>query len=187
MNLTPAESNPYAASSGMLGNVGQPAKPGLPLFAMIMFITSLFFSLLRVLLVMLGFAGYVAMKNMDPPPPELASVPAEIGTGIAIAFFGIFGNGLLLAKQKLGLFLGYLLVLAVIGSILTGFWQASGIMSKYDPGSPEFIGAIVGLVFVVGIRIAILAAYVAALIQFKKWHDKRALAMQPANFGPHGF
>lgn len=139
--------------------------PRFPVFARVMFIVSLVFCCLRMLMVPLSILGYASGAAAEMG----TSVLFEIITGIGIAVFGVLGNGLLLARKPIGVTFGWLLVLSVLGSLAVGLWQAFMLWSDMEPGTPEFIGIVIGLVFTLAIRVSLLIAYIAALMMFGKW------------------
>lgn len=168
----PPQNNPYATapqnySNGRFEQVYTNTNP--PVFSMIMIIISLILSVLRVLLVGLGIVGYFLLASLEESPPGFALAIPEILTGAGIAFFGILGNSLLLARKKIGVTLAWVMVGCVVASLLVGILQGVAMLNTHNQGSPEWIGAVVGIVVTIAIRIAILACYVIGLQQYRKW------------------
>lgn len=138
-----------------------------------MFIVSLVFSVLRILFVALGILGYIMMADMVNPPAGFALAIPELLAGVGIIIFGLLGNSLMLARKKIGVTLGAVLVFFVLASTVIGGLQGAAYLSNYNSGSPEWMGAIFGVVFTLIIRVAILIAYVFALLKFNKWLGKQ--------------
>ena len=140
-----------------------------------MFIVSFLLCLLRAAIVAMGFVG-VALLPVDHPAMKTAYL--EIGTGIGMVLCGISGNALLLAKKQIGVYLGWGLIAFTIGSILTGIAAiliTGGTLGPKAPPGQEtarFVGMVVGAVISVAIRVSIIVAYGAALIQFHNWYSR---------------
>ena len=173
--------NPYTPPQGgwqPQGQWGQPSgyTPDVPGFCKVMFIVSLVFCFLRAIIVALGFVG-MGMLPKDDPAMKMAFF--EIGTGLGMVLCGVPGNALLLAKNQIGVFLGWGLVAFTVGSILTGiitvFMMAGNPAGpKAPPGAEtaQFVGMMIGGGISVLIRVGIIAAYGAALIQFQNWYSR---------------
>ncbi|MGI8981001.1 MAG: hypothetical protein ACR2FY_17370 [Pirellulaceae bacterium] len=174
--------NPYTPPQGQWGQPqgqwGQPAgyTPGMPGFCKAMFIVSLVFCFLRAAIVALGFVG-MGMLPADDPAMKMAYF--EIGTGLGMVLCGVPGNALLLAKNQIGVFLGWGLVAFTVGSILTGlatvFMMGNNPAAMGPPPPPgaenaQFIGMMIGGAIAVLVRVGIIVAYGAALIQFQNWY-----------------
>ena len=137
-----------------------------------MFIISLVFVLLRIVAVLLGIVGVVAVLNGAKIEINMIQAVVEIGSGAAMVLFGLLGNGLMLAKKRTGYLFGWLLVFSVLVNIGTGLFGIGDLFNQFQPGSPELIAALVTAGFFILIRFGLLAAYIAALLQFKKWIDR---------------
>ena len=176
--------NPYSAPQGgwgaPQGQWGQPSgyTPDVPAFCKVMFIVSLVFCFLRAIIVALGFVG-MGMLPKDDPAMKMAFF--EIGSGLGMVLCGVPGNALLLAKNQIGVFLGWGLVAFTIGSILTGLITViitsgqPGAMGPPPPPGAEtahFVGMMIGGGISILIRVSIIAAYGAALIQFQSWYSR---------------
>jgi len=168
-------SNPYSPPQGPWAPQGipvlQPALPEFPIYSRIFFILSLIFSTLRLLLVALSFVGWAQMKGEDNPLEK--TVVFEILTGAGMAVCGLIGNPLMLFRKTIGTIFGWLLVAFSVGSIGVGIWQGSMIFSQFEPGSPQFVGALIGMGGVLIFRLALIVAYAFAIVWFKR-------AMTPA-------
>ncbi len=153
--------NPYSYVPGEeVKDLGAAAPSALPTFAMVMMIISLVFFVIRVPIVALSCLAIAMLKD----DPFFFMAILEAVTGALMALFGITGNSLVLAKKPLGIPLCWLAVAATVGSILVGVAQVPAQFGKFAADSPEFIGAMVGLVLFGGIRIAILVAYIFAIV-----------------------
>lgn len=173
--------NPYLPPQGQWGQPqgqwGQPAgyTPGMPGFCKAMFIVSLVFCFLRAIFVALGFVGMGMMRADDP---LMKTVYLEIGSGLGMVLCGVPGNALLLAKNQIGAFLGWGLVAFTIGSIITGIIQlvttGGNMGTPPPPGAENAILAVAIVTASIGflIRVGILVAYGAALIQFQNWYSQ---------------
>ncbi len=173
------QANPYA--SGTLAP--PPPRPQsvarkMPVFPMVMFILSLVFTVLRVPLVLFGFVALTALA--DIPPSLMATVPFELGSGSAIVVFGLAANILLLMKKNIGVPLGWCLVASVVFSLAVGLWQGGLQAGEFEAGSPEQIGAFIGLGFVTVLRIVILAMYITALVWIGRWFNEASAESRDA-------
>jgi hypothetical protein len=142
---------------------------------MIMFITSIVFAAFRLVAVPFSVIGFFALQKQADPMAVTAIF--EIITGAGIAIFGLLANGLMLARIKAGIALGWVLVASVVGSMLVGFWQAPYLaanLAQQNPaaGDAGAIGVYVGVGVVSLFRFALLAAYVVALVMYSKWYAK---------------
>jgi hypothetical protein len=132
------------------------------------------FSVIRLLILPMTFVGYRVLEEQGNP--MTVTVPWEMAAGIGIALGGVVGNGLMLARQKFGIYLGYLLIFSVLGSIGVGIWQAGFVLDQYPEGSVERTGAMGGMAVMIIIRLGILGAYTFALLKFSSWinsHSRR--------------
>lgn len=192
MDPSSAENNPYAATptapaSSPWSAPVQPRGNPFPVYALVMFIVSIIFCVLRLLIVVFGMLGVVMMLQQGADQRDAAiNGLLEVATGAAMVFFGLLGNGLMLARKKMGYYFGWLLLLSVVGNILVGLAQLGTMFENLEPGSPEFIAGGVSLVLVLVIRVGIAVAYAIALLQFEKWIDRgsnAAAVSQPQAFG----
>jgi len=162
--------NPYLPPQNNWGAAGipvlPPALPTFPLYSRIFFILSLVFSVLRLLLVALSFVGWAAMEGQDAPLER--TVIFEILTGAGMAVFGLVGNIMMLCRKVVGTVFGWLLVAFALGSLGVGVWQGSIIFSQFEPGSPQFIGGIIGMGGVLVVRLGLIVAYSFAIIWFRQ-------------------
>jgi hypothetical protein len=161
--------NPYAASSTQSPGFPAQRRSSLPGYCVTMFIISLVFCVLRVLLVGLGIVGMIAISRMPSPPPQATGALWEVLSGVGIAFFGITGNSLMLARKPIGFYFGVMLALCVAASFIVGIVQAFSAAQAVPQGSPEFIGLLVGAAMMMLIRAALLVAYIVALAKFRTW------------------
>lgn len=142
-----------------------------PTFTFVMFVVSLLFCVVRLLLVMLAVPGYfVIVKTMPEMGP---TVIAEIATGAGMVVSGLIGNGLMLARKRIGIVFGWLLCAFTLGSLGVGIWQGSFRLQQFGPGTPQYVGAIIGIVLVIGIRLFLVGLYGFAVTQFSRWLDKQ--------------
>lgn len=163
--------NPYATTSAQPASFPNQPRAGLPAYCTTMFIISLVFCVIRVLLVGLGIVGMIAISQMASPPPQATGAIWEVLSGAAMAFFGIIGNSLMLARKRVGFYFGIMLVIAVLCSFVVGIIQALSLASVQPEGSPELIGMMIGAGVMILIRLGLLGAYILALAKFKKWCD----------------
>ena len=173
--------NPYTAPQGGWGTPqgqwGQPSgyTPDVPGFCKVMFIVSLVFCFLRAVFVALGFLGMGIMRADDP---LMKAVFLEIGSGLGMVLCGVPGNSLLLAKNQIGSYFGWGLIAFTVASILTGIIEL--VLTGGNMGNPPPPGAekaMLAVTIVVAsitclIRVGIIVAYGAALIQFQNWYSQ---------------
>lgn len=177
MNFSPEfdpDPNPYATQSSTAPPLAAAPASRFPTYAMVMFIISLVFCAIRLLFVALGVIGIMVMRNevVDENGISMTSAILEVVTGAAMVLFGGMGNVMMLLRIRAGFYFGWLLVIATAGNMLTAVLQVNQLFQKVPEGSPEYIGALVGLGFAIIFRTAILVAYGVALIQFKRWIDR---------------
>jgi hypothetical protein len=141
-----------------------------PVVCTVMFIVSLLICLARIPLALFGFVGWQELQRVGHP---LAStVPFEIGTGAAVALFGLLGNIGLLLKQSWGLVLGGLTVVAVLASVAVALWQLA-ILSQTMNSPAERGGMLTGAGVMLVLRLGLLCLYVLALAKFAQWKKAR--------------
>ena len=176
MSNFPDSPNPYGSPThGHYGpQYGQVAPQGLasrlPIFCIVMFAIDLVFCFIRLLLVGVGIVGLQAAGG-DPMVAQTGLL--EIATGAGMVVFGIPADIAMLLKQKWGLILAWVKVVATLGSVGVGLWQLSFILDQFPPGSPQRIGGMVGGGIAVAIRLGLIAFYVAVLVRFAKWSQQR--------------
>jgi hypothetical protein len=162
--------NPYASPFGGQ-SPAPPAQARLPTFAKTMFIIDLVFCGLRALMVPFSVIGYTTFtQNHDPLLPT--AVPEVLASSMMV-IFGISTNVVGLLHKPWTVWLGSVSSLATLGSLGVAVWQGSIQMAAFAPGTPQRIGGYIGLGVVLLIRIGILALYVAALVQFAQWVNRR--------------
>ncbi len=163
--------NPYAAPTQAGAPQQMMPERSIPGFSKVMFIIAIVFCVIRLLLVLLAIPGYAMLKQQGDPMVD--TVFFEVGAGIAMVLFGLPANVLMLCKNKMGIILGYLYVLSVAASLCVGLWQASFVINTFPEGSPERIGAMMGGIIVTGIRLTLVGIYVAAIMSFSRWEQRR--------------
>lgn len=181
MSNYPDPSNPYySPAQGYLGQTPSMYPPpaprrGLPVLCLAVFIMDLVFCVIRVPLVGFGIVGL----QMAPNDPMVVQTGIfEVLAGVGIVVCGIPGNIAMLAKQKWGVVLGWATVAATIASVCVGLWQMTFFLEQHAPGTLEYVGAIMGGVIVLGLRLSLLGLYVAALLWFARWEPPRVGAME---------
>src|SRR5262245_59059715 len=110
--------NPYVSPQGGWGQPDQWSQPGghapgVPGFCTTMFVVSLCFCVIRGVLVAVGFLG---LAILPAGSPAVVVVYFELATGIGMVLCGLPANSLLLAKNQIGIFLGWGLVFFTIAS-----------------------------------------------------------------------
>jgi hypothetical protein len=158
--------NPYAAEY-MEAKPFAPAVPKPPVFSQVMFVVSLLFSLLRIPAALLSAYAVFAV-NLNNAPMQLTG-PYELATSAGIVLFGLAANILLLMRKDIGIPLAWCLVAFVVMSLGVAVWQLSLMMQTAPEGSPERVGMMVGAGFVMMVRLALLALYIAAVVTFARW------------------
>lgn len=159
--------NPYSAPLSEQPFLAPRAPEGLPGFAKTMFIIDLIFCCLRVPMVMLAFVGYATLQQRNDP--LLPTVMGEIAAGIGIALFGIPANILALLRVRMAVWLAALSLIATSGSIAVGIWQGTFKIEEFPAGSPQRMGAVVGMAFAIIVRVGLAGAYLGAVVQFANW------------------
>jgi hypothetical protein len=161
-------SNPYATPMQVASAY---VETPLPTMCKVMFIMSLVFSSLRLLVVLLSVVLYRNAGTEENP--LRVTVGFEIITGAMVALVGIAANIFLLMKKWVGIPLGSVLIAGVIGSICVGIWQGIILIGNYQAGTPEFVGAIFGAALTTIFRGTLLALYATALIMYSKWYQRQ--------------
>ena len=170
--------NPY--NSPVYGELGHEtpdpfgrrlAVKSLGTFVLTILIIDLVLCSLRLIMAVAGLAGYALI---DPDDPMRATVVFEVGTGLAIALFGIPANLLILFKNRIGIYVAVLKIVFTLGNLLVGIWQAFlqfGPMASEVEG-PERAGMLVafmiGVGFVVVFRLVLMGLYIAVLVKANK-------------------
>lgn len=167
--------NPY--NSPLYGAPGQPdfdpfaSRPAvktLGTFVLTILILDLVFCAIRFGLAMLGVVGFAMIEPDDPMRP---TVVFEVGTGLAIALFGVSANILILLQKPIGIYLAIVKIFFTLANMLVGVWQAYlqlGPMTDGAVGAERtgiLIGLTIGLLFVLGIRLTLMGLYIAALVK----------------------
>jgi hypothetical protein len=125
----------------------------------VVLILDLFLLLLRGLLVAFGFIR----MTMGPPDVLLqATGYLEVGAGMLMIVAGVPANLAMLSHRGWGAWLAYVKVAATIASILVGLWQATFLVEQFEVRPPQMTGVFIG-------RLALVALYVAAVVQFTRW------------------
>lgn len=150
---------------------GAPAAQAVPfpIYTLVVAIIDMVFCVLRLALVGMGIYGLTLIMRRPDAGSTVAMGIAEVVSGAAMVVLGIAANGMILAKKRPGVIIGWMLVAATGVSLGLGLFQGFMQMSRFQPGSPQFVGAIIGIVLVVGLRIGIIVAYAFALLMFQKW------------------
>jgi hypothetical protein len=148
-----------------------PAVRSLGTFVLTILIIDLVLCSLRLIMAALGVAGYAFIA---PDDPMRATVIFEVGTGLAIALFGIPANLLILLKNRIGIYVAVIKIVFTLANMLVGIWQAFlqfGPMSG-DVEGPEragmLVGFMIGVGFVVVFRFVLMGLYIAALVKANK-------------------
>ncbi len=144
-----------------------------------MFILDLVFVGLRAILVLFGIFGVIMMQSLPEPDPMIVNTGIwEVLSGVAMVVTGLAASGMMLAKIRAGAYVAIVKVVAVISSYVVSFWQTSYAIANFSQlpeGSPEQVGGYIGLgiggVFLL-IRVALLVAYVFAVLKFLRWVDE---------------
>ncbi len=171
--------NPYVAGhyAGQPA-LGGPTVPSLPTFCTVYFIIDLIFSFLRAIMAMFGvvaMAGPIAQENAMVQQ----TVMYEVASGIGIALLGIPANFLMLFKKRIGAYLAGGKILFTLMSLAVGLWQMSFAMNQFPEGSPERIGAVIGALFAITIRLGLLGLYIGAIVTFWKWLNRQEEPPKP--------
>jgi hypothetical protein len=149
-----------------------------PVFPKVIFILDIIFCSIRLVMVPLSLFGAVFMQRNDPNNPMLPTTYFEVGTNLAVGLVGLLAAGLMLGRKRFGAILGVLAILAVLANMGVGFWQGTIQFAAqgFKPGSPEYVGGLVGLGLVALVRLVLLGLYVGALLAFLRMPVPRARA-----------
>lgn len=161
--------NPYSAPQGFPhGESPHSARPATSLHPYVTVVVIIDI-LLRVLRFFLAALSTVGVFTLDRNSPLFMSGVAEMVTGLGMAIFGLVGDGLVLAKKRIGIAFCVVAGVATIGNMITGVVQIPVVIKMQKiTGGPELIGAYVGAAIVIVIRLGLLAAYVMALVMASK-------------------
>lgn len=149
----------------------QPAAKTLGGFVLTILILDLIFCALRLGLAALGAVGFAMIEPDDPMRP---TVVFEVGTGLAIALFGISANIMILLQNRIGIYLAVVKILFTAANMLVGIWQASlqfGPIADGAVGDERtgiLVGFTIGILFVLGFRLTLMGLYIAALVKANK-------------------
>lgn len=170
--------NPYSAPLSAQPLLHPSPREGLPGFAKAMFIIDLIFCTLRLPMVLLAFVGYATLQQRNDP--LLSTVVGEIAAGIGIVLFGIPANILALLRVRMAVWLAALSLIATAGSIAVGIWQGTFKIDEFPVGTPQRMGAVVGLALAIIIRVGLAGAYLGAVVQFANFTNRSAGANRSA-------
>lgn len=169
--------NPYAPPqfgdlpSSYRANSG---PPPFPVFVTVILVMDLALLALRAVFVMLAL---VTLTNPALQNPMIVQTGwFEVACGLVMMLTGVPADIALLARQRWGIWLAYAKVAGTLGSIAVGVWQASYMMEQLAPGSPEFIGGIIGGAIATGSRLMLTGLYIFAQVQFSNWARQSAEA-----------
>ncbi len=167
--------NPYASSFAAPQQQPSSIQASLPGYCTTMFIISLIFSILRIASTGFSILGMYMLSQADTASPLASNAIWEVLTGAGMMLSGIIGNSLMLARKPVGLYFGYLLVFFVLGSFLVAMIQTVTLFNMQGSGvagsqqQAQLIGMVIGASVVIVIRLALVGAYVFALVKFKQW------------------
>ena len=168
-----APKNPISVSTPHDGPPRGSRNDKLPGFCMTIAIIDLIMASIRLLLVPLSVLGYSMMQEDDP---LIITVPFEIGFGLLIGLAGIIAAIGMLMKKEWAIPAGWANVCITVPGIFVGVWQAS-IATNTDPmlanNEAAQIGAMIGAVIAVGIRLTLVVLVVVALLKYKAWLARR--------------
>jgi hypothetical protein len=156
-----------------------PARPQdpLPTFCTVVFIIDLVLISLRGLLVFFGIVGMTMMDDVALADPMLKETALwEVLAGAAMVVTGLAADIMLLSKIQAGIFLAIPKVLATLGTYAVAFWQASFLFARLPDGSPEQLGATIGVGITFVFRLALLALFIVAVVRFHAWSHQRSSA-----------
>jgi hypothetical protein len=144
------------------GPLSQPAGQGSGVrgFAKGWLITDLVFSAMKVLFVALGLIGLQAGMVQGPLLP---TVWFELACNAGVCAIGTTAAILLLKGRRAGLALGMAALLLVALSIAVTTWQFT-ITYETMGGGPQAVGAVIGYVATVLIRVALNVVYLVVLL-----------------------
>ena len=173
--------NPYGSPLSHEGSYAAPVPRSLPGFPKTMFIIDLVLCTIRIGFVLLGFIGYMAIKQQQPNSPLLITMTFELLSGTAIFLTGIPANVGMLMRQPWGVILAALCVMATLSSFGVAIWQLILMAdAQAPPGTPQRIGYFIGGGVMAVIRLGLLATYIAAVVSFSSWLNsaKRSAGFQ---------
>jgi hypothetical protein len=173
---TNPSTNPYAPSYPGYASAMRP-NDSMPTFCLTMFIISLCLCLLRIPVVIFGVFGWMGLEATGQANQPIAlTVPFEVLSGAAIVVLGISANVGLLLKQRWGVSLGYLTVVACFISMALALWQLS-ILFQATTDDAQRVGFVVGAVLTLIIRLTIVGLWLSAVLKFSRWLDTRSVAV----------
>jgi hypothetical protein len=170
MNENPYESPVHPPFDTNMPGPGDfaPRRVTLGAFVLTIIILDLVFSVLRL---MLGLLGLSALAVLPQDDPLRQTVFLEVGAAFGMALFGISADTLILLKKRIGIPLAAVKVLFTLVSVFVGVWQAT-LQFPADMEGPEAAGMTIG--FVIGggcvfvLRIGLLVLYITALVQARR-------------------
>jgi hypothetical protein len=169
--------NPYASSYAAPQQQAPRTQASLPGYCTTMFVISLIFSVLRIASTGFSILGMYMLSQAGAASPLASNAIWEVLTGAGMMISGIIGNSLMLARKPVGLYFGYMLIFFVLSSFLVAIIQTVTLFNMQGAGvagSPQqaqLIGMVVGASVVIVFRLALVGAYVIALVKFKQWCD----------------
>ncbi len=172
MSQTPNPYNPYAAAGVQNPSAFQPsaASEKMPTFVTVMMIIDMVFRGLRVPIALLGIVGVVVMPSDNP-----MFLPGifEVITGAVMAVCGLVGDGLVLAKRRIGLIFCWVAVAATLANVVVALFELP-IQAGQQPENVRMVVYAVAGIFLI-FRLALIGTYGFALLLAKKYFDRHGI------------
>lgn len=165
--------DPRAPSSGNVDRSTrrQNAAP-FPTLCTVMFGVEIGFAVLRGVILAFTLLMLKAIQQQLPNDPMAATYKPEMAMNGLLFAFGLLANVSLIFRQRWAVALGWVVALASVGSLGVAVWQAS-IMFAQTNDQATRAGMMFGLVFILTLRLCLLALYASARTQFSSWWRNR--------------
>jgi hypothetical protein len=164
--FAPSPVNPYQPPPGA-GGVSPAGMKAFPVFVRVVVLADLLLLIFRALLVVGGVLGILSVGNEAPLIAQTGWF--EVGSGALMVLAGFPADIAMLLRQGWAVFLAYVKVAATFASIIVGIWQMTFFLQTFQPGSPEYVGGLMGAGVTVVVRVGLLALYVAAVVWYSRW------------------
>jgi NADH:ubiquinone oxidoreductase subunit 3 (subunit A) len=168
--MQPIDPYRFDSQSAPTWNAGAPSVPSNRLPAVVIAGMTIDLVLLVLKLIVIAFAvlALFMAKQLQGGLGALGVI--ELLVNIVMVLFGVIGNGLVLAKVRMGIPFCWIAVVAAVVSIVIATIQIFA-MQQLNPmmaDGPARVGAIIGGALAVVIRFGLLAFYVFCLVTATK-------------------
>ncbi|MCA9187094.1 MAG: hypothetical protein R3E01_34135 [Pirellulaceae bacterium] len=164
------QQNPFASPEVATSANRREHREPVPVFCLVVLVMDLVFCGLRAAAVVLGMSILQSTEN-DATLARIIELGAtEHVAGTLIVLLGIPANIFLLQRRKLGFYLGYGKIVAVVGSIIAMGMQLARFQQNIRAENSEQYVLLAIAVAILALRLALLLAYLLAVRKLAATH-----------------